>query len=492
MNLTQLKSPGEKIGIPVRFDHSSWHVGLQNIGRLEKIVLGNYSVRFGQGLILRNGSSFGKGTNVIRSPYRSGPGIRGYTSSQSTNAFRGVAVSYGQTVQLTGFYSNRRRTATTVAGDTVRFPVSTGIHNTLNDLKRKNNTGQITIGGRAGIELARFSAGINGYMNRFSRPVQRGGQPYQVHAFEGTNASAYSLDYRYRTGPVHLYGEIAKTGNRDYGVITGFESALGDNTEMALAYRNYGRNFQSIFGGSFAEQSGSPRNEQGIYFGLRHGLSESIRISTYFDQFYFPSPRYQTHQPTLGRDWLALIEYLPDRNTDLHLLIRQKMREAEHTVTDQYNRDIRSLSNNRRLTARIHFGRLVHPAVRLRYRAEIVQIQLQDKTKQFGILLYQDIRFLIGKNLRIDTRFTFFDTDGFESRLYQFENDLLYVFSSTMLFDQGQRAYILFNCQPTKNIQIWFKASTTIYENRNVIGSGLNRIEGNVRNDVGIQVRIRI
>lgn len=492
MNLTQLKSPGEEMNLPIRFDHSSWHIGLRNIGRMKKAVVGNYSIRFGQGLILRSGSSFGKGTNVIRSPYRSGPGIRGYTSSQPTNAFRGIALSYGQTVQLTGFYSNRRRTATTVSGDTIRFPRNTGVHNTLNDLERKNNTGQMTTGGRIGLELSRLSAGVNGYINRFSRPVQRGGQPYQLYAFEGTDAAAVSLDYRFRTGPVQLYGEAARTGNGGSGVIIGIESAVGDNTEIALAYRNYGRDFQSIFGSSFAEQSGTPRNEEGIYFGFRHRFSEPIRVSAYFDQFRFPSPRFQTHQPTTGHDWLTMIEYLPDRNTDLHLLIRQKVRETEYTGTDHFNREIRRLSNTRRLTARIHYGKLIHPAVRLRSRAEIVQVDSPAAANQLGYLIYQDIRLLIGGNLQIDARVTLFETEGFESRLYQFENDLLYVFSSTMLFDQGQRAYVLFNYQPSGNVQIWFKISTTIYENRNVIGSGLSRIEGNTRSDVGIQVRIRI
>jgi hypothetical protein len=84
-----------------------------------------------------------------------------------------------------------------------------------------------------------------------------------------------------------------------------------------------------------------------------------------------------------------------------------------------------------------------------------------------------------------------FETEGYDSRVYQFENDLLYVLSNTMLFDQGQRMYILFNYEPTNWLELWMKLSTTIYEDRRTISSGLNEIQGDRRSDFGIQARVR-
>ena len=62
--------------------------------------------------------------------------------------------------------------------------------------------------------------------------------------------------------------------------------------------------------------------------------------------------------------------------------------------------------------------------------------------------------------------------------------------SNRVLFDQGQRMYILINYQPSQWLELWFKLSTTLYEDRNVISSGLNEIEGDRRSDIGIQARI--
>ncbi|MEX2573510.1 MAG: hypothetical protein WD317_04400, partial [Balneolaceae bacterium] len=491
-NLTQAKRPGERLPGPLAFNNQSGYASLEDLGRLKIAVAGNYSMRMGQGLIMGSGISLGKGQDVIRSANRSGAGVRGFTSGNTAGAFRGAAVTWGERIRVTGFYSSRKRTAAVVEGDTIRFPVSTPQGRTLAERERRLNTGQQTAGGRISMDLPAGVLGAGGYVNRFSRPVQKGPGPWQQHSFGGTTASALSIDYRFTAGPAHMFGEAGRTGNGAVGVVSGVEMTAGDGTEFAIALRHYEPDFQSIFGSSFAEQSGTPRNEEGWYLGVRHRLREAVRLSAYFDRYHFPAPRYLTRQPTGGYDWLGMAEYRPDRQTELYLLVRQKVREQEYDDTDSAGRDIRLLSRHRRLVARIQSGIQIHPRVRLRNRAEWTDIRPAGGGRAPGFLLYQDIRFQARHNLQIDARVTLFDTDGFEARAYHFENDLLYVFSSTMLFDQGQRFYILFNYRPSEKIQVWFKASTTIYENRLVVGSGLDRLPRNHRSDIGMQVRLRL
>jgi hypothetical protein len=108
-----------------------------------------------------------------------------------------------------------------------------------------------------------------------------------------------------------------------------------------------------------------------------------------------------------------------------------------------------------------------------------------------GYLVFQDIRFYVSQNLRVDARATLFNTDDFNSRVYQFENDLLYVLSNTMLFDRGQRMYMLINYSASSWLDFWLKLSTTVYQNRDVISSGNLQIDGNRKSDIGIQARVR-
>jgi len=108
-----------------------------------------------------------------------------------------------------------------------------------------------------------------------------------------------------------------------------------------------------------------------------------------------------------------------------------------------------------------------------------------------GFLIYQDLRVQPFSKLRIDGRVTLFDTDSFNTRVYQFESDLLYVMSNTVLYDQGQRVYATVKYDATSFLDIWFKYGLTIFEDRHFISSGLNEIEGNIRNSIGVQIKLQ-
>ncbi len=64
MNLTQEKDPGEKLTGISEFDYNSAHLALIDNGKLKDLVIGDYSLSFGQGLVLWTGGAFGKGREV--------------------------------------------------------------------------------------------------------------------------------------------------------------------------------------------------------------------------------------------------------------------------------------------------------------------------------------------------------------------------------------------------------------------------------------------
>ena len=491
LNLTQEKDPGEPANIPAGFDYSSWHIALTDNGIFENVVVGDYSVSFGQGLILWNGSSFGKSRDVTRSPVKNGSGIRPYTSSQETNAFRGIALSAGEKIQFSAFYSNRLRTASEIDRQTVRFPSETGLHRTLTERSRKNNLAQKTFGGRVRLQLPFGFAAINSYQNKFNKPIDPGLQPHQIYRFRGKSLRAYSVDYQFLFNSFHLFGEAGMTDNQAAGFISGVKIKPVVNYEMILVYRNYDIKFQSILGSGFGEQSGLPQNEEGLYIGLKYGINSQIDVSGYFDQFRFQAPRFGTRKGTTGYDFLVSTEFAATRRFSLYVLGRSKIREDEFASLDNLGRDIRQTGTERRSGVRFNLSYWAAPSVRLQSRIEWVQSRSADNETSDGYLLYQDIRLIPSPNLRIDARITLFDTDNFQSRIFQFESDLLYVFSNRALFDQGQRMYITVKYNIFNKLEIWGKISTTLFENRQAIGSGLDEIHGKRQSDIGIQTRVR-
>src|SRR5699024_321487 len=111
----------------------------------------------------------------------------------------------------------------------------------------------------------------------------------------------------------------------------------------------------------------------------------------------------------------------------------------------------------------------VNEKIRLRMRGEWIRSQKAGEEAESGYLLYQDLRLLLRDNLKIDARITVFDTDSYASRVYQFENDLLYVFGSQVLFGRGQRIYRLINYEPFPFLEFWAKGGLTKYEDQQLI-----------------------
>ena len=93
----------------------------------------------------------------------------------------------------------------------------------------------------------------------------------------------------------------------------------------------------------------------------------------------------------------------------------------------------------------------VTPSIKLRSRVELIDYYEQESAAQHGYMIYQDVMYkALGKPLSITFRYALFDTDGYDSRIYAYENEVLYSYSLPALSEKGSRTYLLLNY----NIQI--------------------------------------
>jgi hypothetical protein len=84
-----------------------------------------------------------------------------------------------------------------------------------------------------------------------------------------------------------------------------------------------------------------------------------------------------------------------------------------------------------------------------------------------------------------------FDTESFDARIYSFENNALYVFSVPAYFYTGSRAYALIRYTFLRRCDLWVRYATSIFANRDSIGSGPEEITGNTRSDITVQLRVK-
>jgi hypothetical protein len=131
----------------------------------------------------------------------------------------------------------------------------------------------------------------------------------------------------------------------------------------------------------------------------------------------------------------------------------------------------------------------VTSALRLKTRIQGSTYTLAGPTTG-GIALAQDIRLEQGR-IAITARYALFDTDDYDNRQYIYENDVWLAYAMPVYAGKGIRNFILLEYTFSRLIRCWLRYSYTRYTDRDEIGTGLDATQGNTRNDIKLQLRIK-
>ncbi|MDT7857651.1 helix-hairpin-helix domain-containing protein [Rubrivirga sp. S365] len=503
VNLTLEKDPGEPFAGGVGYDHVSGHAALLDAGRIDALVVGDFVAEFGQGVALWRASGFGKGPDAVGGPLRSGRGLRPYGSVDETHFLRGAGLTVAATphVYVSAFASRRRLDASVLAPDTtdglgiVTSRTSTGLHRTDRERARRGALGETLVGGGAELRLASARvvgrAGVVGTRSTFSTPLARGPRPDQRFAFEGTDATTVSAyaDASVRAG--RAFGEVARGPGGALGGVGGLLASLGA-AEILVVGRHYAPGFTSLHGYPFGERNGVGQNETGLYAGLRLRPAQAWTVDAYLDQYRFPFLRFTVPRPSQGWEALVRVEHRPRRYLRASLQARTETREVGLDVPNVVpGSAVGGLGERTRQSIRLQGEWDASRALRLRARVEGSRAVAPGGAVETGSLVYQDVRWQALGWLRASARLALFETDGFASRVFVFENDLTGVFSVPALAGRGARAYVLLSAQPVPAVTVQAKLAATWLRDVRRIGSGADAVEGNRVRDLGVQVRVR-
>jgi hypothetical protein len=128
-------------------------------------------------------------------------------------------------------------------------------------------------------------------------------------------------------------------------------------------------------------------------------------------------------------------------------------------------------------------------ALSFKNRVDFNYFHRQHGDAERGYMLYQDIIYRpVNLPLQLTFRFALFSTEGFNSRIYVYENDVLYAFSVPAYSGTGQRIYGMVKLSAGRWLDVWLRVATTIYANRTSVGSGGDETEGNKKTAAKIQV----
>lgn len=476
-------------------DYYSGHIQLQNQGIIKNVIVGDYQIQYGQSLLLGAGFNVGKGAEAITTVRRSNLGIRPYTSVIETNFFRGGAatVAVAKDLEFTGFFSSLRQDAA-LNTDTVEqenFITSiqqSGFHRTKSELNAKDEVTETNYGGTLLYKSKKqsFTIGSTFIINQFSTPLIRAQRIYNTYEFKGSSNYNLGLFGDYNWQNISLFGEAALSKSSGFGGVLGAIINLNTKLETSIVLRQYDKNFHSLYGNAFGESTRNI-NEQGWYWGLKYRPIRKLEFTGYFDSFRYQWIRSSINAPSSGFEYLIRANYRPSRNTLLYFQFREQTK-ADNPSADEQEEAIRFPlpGKKRNYTVNLDF-----PASdRLSFKSR-VQWSTYDFNEALtnGFAIWQDMNLDFGK-FRISGRYAIFETDDFNNAQYAYERDLLYAFAVPAYSGTASRHYVLVQYRPLKKLTFWIKYAQTNYRDREIIGSGLEQIEGNKRTDIKFQIRI--
>lgn len=495
---TAEKDPGEEFfkGTQKRgFDFYSGHLLLRKVGPIKTLVLGDYYAQFGQGLILWPGYIYGK-SSMVNNVRRKSQGLKKYSSTDENQFFRGsgMTLNYKNT-DFTFFYSNKKIDANVTFLDTATGEAevisgfqTSGLHAIPSEINDRKTVREEILGSNFTFNSKFLKIGLTGLHYTYSAQLKKSNSIYNKFDFSGKENTNASIDYNLIIkNSVTLFGEAGISANGGKGLINGMLFSLSPQTNFAIVYRNYEKNFQALYGQPFAESS-LPANESGIYIGTNIMPLSKWNISAYYDIFRFPWLKYQIYSPSTGFDYFVEISYMPNRYVKTYFRYREKSK-PENISTEVNKNLIYETENTYKRNYRFHISYKVHPLIEFRNRFEYVTYQTEHKSEK-GIYIYQDCIYKAKKiPLNIALRYGLFDTDSYDTRIYAYENDILYAFGIPPVYYKGTRFYITIKYTIIKNLDLWLRYGEFYYSNKQIISSGLTQINGNVKSEVKLQLR---
>ncbi len=473
------------------FDFYSFHFFVRKTGIIQALALGDYTVNLGQGLIHWQNLAFKKSVDVMGVKRQSAV-LRPYTSSGEFYFHRGAAITIRRRrMESTVFFSFRKLSANYVA-DTVNHEdyissfLNSGYHRTESEISDRNRLSQIAAGGNVAYKGRNFHVGVNGVYYKFSLPVQKRDEPYNLYAISGSNWYNESIDYSFTFRNLHFFGEAAIAKNNHLAVVNGLLVSVDPKVDLSVLHRSISAGYQAVNGNAFTENT-FPANESGIYAGITIRPFTGWKIDAYCDFFRFPWLKYQVDAPSSGNDYMIQITYSPNKQAEVYTRFRSESKKSNQPDNSTATNYLVSLP---RKSWRTQIFFKPGSAITFKTRAEMLWYDKDGVDAENGFLVFQDI---IYKSLlspfSTGIRLQYFNTDGYNSRIYAYENDVPYSYSIPSFFEQGLRYYLNLGYDISDKMSIWLRMARIDYNSIKKTGSGLDEIPFSHKTDFRVQIR---
>ncbi len=490
--ITAEKDPGESFlagSNKTGFDFYSGHLSFKVNSTIENITLGDFIVRSGQGLVLWQEYAFGKSENVLEIS-KTNHGVRPFTSVEENLFFRGLAGTFKfGSGRISVFYSQKKVDANVISGDTINpFFTSlqtTGYHRTQNEIDDKNAVQDKNAGAIFSWNFDYLKVGATFSYEQFNLPFIRSSQLYNQFRFRGSENFTSGFDYIYNKGRYQFFGEAAISKSKGKAFLQGAVIQLNEQLSFSALFRHFEKNYHAYWSNTFTE-GGNTNNESGLFFGAQILPFKYISVSAYSDYYKANWIDYSTAAPADGWDVLAQANFTFPGKFEFYVRYKNEEKEQKFIKNERY-------VNSPKRLQKLRFHLQYNSSENLTFKTRIEHALYKGLEKENGVVIFQDVQFNPDKiPFSLSARLAWFNTESYNSRIYAYENDLLYTFSIPAYYGKGFRTYLNLKYKITGKIDFWFKIANTTWTDRETVGSGFNKIDGNNKTELKFQLRLKI
>ncbi len=450
------------------------------------LLFGDYSIASGRGLAL---GAPGLRTVPPHRVFTTGSGLRGYASTTEDLFFRGLAFeTVGEQIRIVGFYSNRPvHASVSDEGQITRFDAS-GLFRTAQEQRTRFASRERVAGGVITVvPLEHIRVSLKGYEAGFTTPLRLA----QQRNFHGDRSSTIGVDLVYAHSKRSLFFEVAGDRMGSTAFLIGGQEHVAGNVVVGISGRWFPESFNNRYGTRLTG-NGIPENEHGLSVSVIFPVSSRLRVTGIYDFSSSPRGSGGIVFPTQRDDILILSEFKLGRGIGMDLQFREKSKTIQKTRNDWLGRASSGtgLRNQRNFRFTLRFPRRKRYFMRSRF--EYTAVRSGGAVAESGVLLSQFIRLMPLPSIEIEGRFTMFETDSYDSRLYEYEQDVPGTFSNPALFGRGIKASLLVSAALSASLELFVKYGVTVKEGAKSTGSGLEVTPGDFRNRVAIQIDVRL
>ncbi len=413
------------------------HLG--NNLKISNIIIGDYSIRMGQGLTAWGASSIFSEYSVqgIR---KRGATVTPYTSSDENSFFRGAAVTVQQklgsfsSLEGSTFVSLKKVDARRDGVKYTSLPTD-GVHNTESLLGTRKTMSELAYGATIAAKWKSGKVGLNwlgyGYNLHNGRRVQEYNK-YQMYDGQWGN---FSADASVLVRKVKLFAEVAMDYGGGMAILAGAIAKL-KGWEFNLVGRSYAKDYIAPYANAYSTIS-SCSNQQGAAVTFQKNIS-GIKLSGGGDYTYYPWVRYNIPVPSAAAKVWGKVEST----------------YKAYFWNVKFYENWASYGNRHKIGANGSHAVQIAPWLRFRIKWAMVS----DGLESMGGYASADAKVQgMGGRITAIVQGAYYNCKEWGNRLYMYEQDLPSSFASRLMYGVGMCWYALVNCRIGKICTAYLK-----------------------------------